>query len=84
VEKEVRHPARHDEDHADARDHEGEEESDESEPREMADRAWGSVMLSRQLFLQFAPVHPSARIMDRPPVAIRIFAAVILSLPKDL
>jgi len=37
VEKEVRHPARHDKDHADARDHKGKEERDEREPRQMPD-----------------------------------------------
>ena len=50
VEKEVRHPARHDKDHADARDDEGQEERDERQPREMPDGPRRRIMFSGQLF----------------------------------
>src|SRR5947209_3943838 len=59
VEKEVRHPARHDEDHANARDDKGQEERDKRQPREMPDGPWRRIMFSGQLFFQFVPVHCS-------------------------
>jgi len=58
VEKEVRHPARHDKDHADARDDEGQEERDERQAREMP-AGRGGVLCFRVSFFQFVPIHCS-------------------------